>query len=121
MCMFGVPCEIMIYNGKQFISIGFQDFYTEWNIKLSFVIPSIPQTNVQAESTNKTIIFTFRKQLKKTKGRWANELLGFIWLYRTTTQTSTGAIPFSLVYRIESVIPVETRVPTSQYQFASKD
>ena len=84
-------------------------------------MPRNPQTNGQAEWTNKTIVNSLRKWLENTKGRWANELLGVLWSYRTTAKTSTGATPFSLAYGSEAVIPVGTSVPTTQYQFATKE
>ena len=41
-CRFGVPHEIVTDNGPQFISFAFQDFYAEWNIKLTFATPRHP-------------------------------------------------------------------------------
>ena len=32
--------------------------------------------------------------------------------YRTTTHTSTGATPFSLVYGMEAVLPIEVQIPS---------
>jgi hypothetical protein len=32
--------------------------------------------------------------------------------YRTTMRTSTGATPFSLVYGMEAVLPVEVEIPS---------
>lgn len=32
--------------------------------------------------------------------------------YRTSIRTSTGATPFSLVYGIEAVLPIEIEVPS---------
>ena len=32
--------------------------------------------------------------------------------YRTTVRTSTGATPFSLVYGMEAVLPVEVEIPS---------
>jgi len=57
-CRFGIPYEIITDNGPQFISFAFHDFCAEWNIKLTFATPRHPQSNGQAESTNKTIVKT---------------------------------------------------------------
>ena len=32
--------------------------------------------------------------------------------YRTTTRTSTGATPYSLVYGMEVVLPIEVQIPS---------
>ena len=34
--------------------------------------------------------------------------------YRTAVRTSTRAIPFSLVYRMEAVLPIEVEIPSLQ-------
>ena len=34
--------------------------------------------------------------------------------YRTTVRTSTGATPFSLVYSMEAVLPIEVQIPSTR-------
>lgn len=89
MCRFGVPKEIVTENGSQFISIRFQNFCEEWNFKLNFSTSQYPQANGQAESSNKTIMKTLKKRLSEAKGKYANELPGVFWSYRTTVWTPT--------------------------------
>ena len=120
-CRYGVPKEIVTDNGSQFISFDFQDFCKFWNIKLSFSTPRYPQANGQAESSNKTIMNSIKKRLEKAKGRWADELPGVLWSYRTTTRTSTGETPFSLAYGMEAVIPTESEVPTARYELTTDE
>ncbi|XP_070040449.1 uncharacterized protein [Nicotiana tomentosiformis] len=43
-----------------------------------------------------------------------------LWDYRTTTKTSTGATPFSLVYGAESLIPVDIGEPSTRYTHATE-
>src|SRR5690606_3961736 len=66
-CRFGVPKEIVTDNGSQFISHEFQDFCREWGIKLNYSTPRYPQANGQAEPSNKTIINTLKRRLRKAK------------------------------------------------------
>ena len=120
-CRFGIPKEIVTDNGSQFISQYFQSFCAEWGIQLSFSTPRYPQANGQAESTNKTIVNTLKKRLEKAKGRWADELPGVLWSYRTTAKTSTGETPFALTYGTEAVIPAEIEIPTIRYEHSTDD
>ena len=43
----------------------------------------------------------------ETSRDWLKKLPFTLWAYRTSFRTSTGATPFSLVYGLEVVLPVE--------------
>ena len=88
---------------------------------MNYSIPRYPQVNSQAESSNKTIIKTLKKQLKKAKGAWDDKLPGVLWSYCTTAQTLTGKTLFSLAYGSEAVIPVEARIPLERCQWVDKE
>ena len=46
-------------------------------------------------------------RLEKSKSEWAKDLPSILWVYHTTRRISTGKTSYSMVYGIESVIPVE--------------
>nr|XP_009804548.1 PREDICTED: uncharacterized protein LOC104249760 [Nicotiana sylvestris] len=71
--------------------------------------------NGQAESTNKVIVNNLKKRLEESKGNWSELLPGVLWAYHTTTKTSTGETPISLVYGAEALIPVEIGEPSMRY------
>ena len=50
------------------------------------------------------------------KGRWVEELLHVLWMYRTTPRRSTRETPFSMSYGVEAVIPIETGFTTLRTQ-----
>ncbi|XP_074296944.1 uncharacterized protein LOC141627610 [Silene latifolia] len=77
--------------------------------------PRNPQSNGQAESSNKIIIENLKKKLEEIGGKWAEELPLVLWADRTTPKVATGQTPFSLVFGAEAVIPSEVRVPTHRY------
>ena len=54
--------------------------------------------------------------LDDAKGRWVEELPQVLWTYRTTPQRSIGETPFSMSYRAEAVIPLETGFPALRTQ-----
>ena len=84
-------------------------------------MPRNSQSNGQAESSNKTIINSLKKRLDKVKGRWAEELPAVLSAYRTTSRTSTGETPFSLVYGTEAMIPVEAGMPSLRYEWSREE
>nr|XP_009787973.1 PREDICTED: uncharacterized protein LOC104235845 [Nicotiana sylvestris] len=78
-------------------------------------------TTSEAESTTKTIIQNLKKRLDDAKGKWREVLPEVLWAYRTTSKSSTGATPFSLVYGSEALIPVEVGEPSARFRHASKE
>lgn len=77
-------------------------------------MPRYPQSNGQAEATNKTLLSALKKQLEKAKGRWVEELLGVLWAYRTTPERPIGNTPFALAYGVDVVIPTKIGMPTAR-------
>ncbi|RVX06608.1 Gag-Pol polyprotein [Vitis vinifera] len=111
-CRFGIPQTIIADNGPQFDSIAFRNFCSELNIRNSYSIPRYPQSNGQAEATNKTLITALKKRLEQAKGKWVEELPSVLWAYRTTPGRPTGNTPFALAYGMDAVIPTEIGLPT---------
>jgi len=73
-----------------------------------------PQTNGQAEATNKSILHGLQKKLDNAKGKWVDELHGVLWYLRTTEKTAMGETPFMLAYGSEAVLPVEVALHTDR-------
>ena len=65
-----------------------------------------PQINRTVEATNKNIKKILRKMVETSRD-WPEKLPFALWAYRTSFRTSTGATPYSLVYGMEAVLPVE--------------
>ena len=83
---FGVPNSLISDNGLQFDSKAFRTFCSDLDIKNRYSTPVYPQSNGQAEATNKTILNGLKKRLDEAKGRWAEELPNVLWAYRTTPE-----------------------------------
>ena len=43
----------------------------------------------------------------ETSRDWSEKLPFALWTYRTSFRTSTGAMPYSIVYGMEAVLPTE--------------
>ena len=80
--------------------------------------PRYPQGNGHAEAANKTIGSSLKNRLMAKKGRWADELVGALWAYRSSPRRPTDEAPFSLVHGVESVILVEHGVQTIMAMYA---
>ena len=109
---FGIPRTLVSDNGTQFDSNFFKSFCQEYGIRNVYSTPAYPQSNGQAEISNKVLLDRIKKRLDRAKGRWAEELPSVLWAYRTTPRCSTSATPFSLAYGMEAVIPLEVGLPT---------
>ena len=70
-----MPRLIVSDNGPQFDSRAYRKFCQELKIKNLYSTPQYPQSNGQAESSNKTLLTTLKKRLDSAKGKWVDELL----------------------------------------------
>ena len=73
-CRFGIPRPIVSDNGPQFDSRVYRDFCQELKIKNLYSTPRYPQSNGQAEASNKTLLTALKKRLDSAKGKWVEEL-----------------------------------------------
>uniref|UniRef100_A0A2N9EAF7 Uncharacterized protein n=1 Tax=Fagus sylvatica TaxID=28930 RepID=A0A2N9EAF7_FAGSY len=71
-----------------------------------------PQSNGQAEISNKVVLSGIKRKLEAAKGKWVEELPSVLWTYRTTVRRSTNETPFALAFGVEAVIPLEIGMPT---------
>ena len=111
-CRFGIPRSIVSNNGLQFDSRVYRDFCQELKIRNLYSTPQYPQSNDQAEASNRTLLTALKKRLDSAKRKWVEELPKVLWAYRTTARKPTGISPFALTYGMEAVIPTEIGLPT---------
>ncbi len=69
--------------------------------------------NRAIEAANKNLKWMINKMTVTYKDRY--DMLPFaLHAYQTTIRTSTGAIPYSLVYGMEVILPIEVEIPSLQ-------
>ncbi|KAM1754933.1 hypothetical protein ACFX12_007327 [Malus domestica] len=68
--------------------------------------------NGLAEAFNKTLCNLLKKVIGRTKKDWHERIGEALWAYRTTYRTPTQATPYSLVYGVEAVLPLESQIPS---------
>ncbi|XP_019153560.1 PREDICTED: uncharacterized protein LOC109150044, partial [Ipomoea nil] len=52
------------------------------------------------------------KMVSKSKRDWHDRMEEALWAYRTTYRTPTQSTPYSLVYGVEAVLPLERQIPS---------
>ena len=68
--------------------------------------------NGLTEAFNKTLCNLLKKVVRKSKRDWHERAEEALWAYRTTYRTPTQAMPYSLVYGVEAVLPLECQIPS---------
>nr|XP_012466309.1 unnamed protein product [Gossypium raimondii] len=83
----------------------------QFQIKHHNSSPYRPKMNGAVEAANKNIKRIIGKMTETYKD-WHDKLPFALYAYCTSVRTSTGATPFSLVYGIEAVLPIEVEIPS---------
>ncbi|GKV40818.1 hypothetical protein SLEP1_g48419 [Rubroshorea leprosula] len=112
--MFGIPKRIIADNGPRFRAAALKSFYNDYGIELALTYVYTPQSNGQAESTNKIVLRGLKTRVLATHSNWVDELNRVLWSCRTTPSSTTGETPFSLANGAEAVIPVEVELPSDR-------
>ena len=74
--------------------------------------PYYPQHNGQVEAINKVLKTMLRQMVGDHKSNWHQTLFSALWDYRTSVKTTTGFMPFQLVYGLEVVLPIQCQIPS---------
>ncbi|XP_058722923.1 uncharacterized protein LOC131594738 [Vicia villosa] len=110
-CRYGIPEKIITDNGSNLNNKLMKELCESFKIKHHNSSPYRPKMNGAVEAANKNIKKIVQKMVV-TYRDW-HEMLPFaLHGYRTSVRTSTGATPFSLVYGMEAVLPVEVEIPS---------
>ncbi|GMY33247.1 DDE-type integrase/transposase/recombinase [Fagus crenata] len=68
--------------------------------------------NGLAEAFNKTLCNLLKKVVGKSRRDWHERVDEALWAYHTTYRTPTQATPYSFVYGVVAVLPLERQVPS---------
>jgi len=108
---YGVPSKIITDNGTNLNNNMMKELCSEFKIEHHNSSPYRPQMNGAVEAANKNIKKIVQKMVVTYKD--CHEMLPYaLYGYRTSMRTSTGATPFSLVYGMEDVLPIEVEIPS---------
>ncbi|KAJ9694023.1 hypothetical protein PVL29_009818 [Vitis rotundifolia] len=104
-CRYGVPHELISDRGVYFRG-DVDTLLQRYGIQHHRSSAYRPQTNGAVEAANKNVKRILRRMVETSRD-WSEKLPFALWAYRTSFRTSTGATPYSLVYGMEAVLPVE--------------
>jgi transposase InsO family protein len=105
---FGVPRLVISDGGSHFIDKKFKAFLTDLGIHRHIATAYHPQTNGQAETSNKQSKNILQKTVTEAGRCWKKHLPDALWAYRSALKTPIGMSPFQLVYGKTCHLPIET-------------
>uniref|UniRef100_A0A2N9HVR6 Uncharacterized protein n=1 Tax=Fagus sylvatica TaxID=28930 RepID=A0A2N9HVR6_FAGSY len=109
---YGVPRYIMTDNGKPFYNSLMDQLCEKFGFKQYKSSMYNAPANGLAEAFNKTLCNLLKKVVERSKRDWHERIGEALWAYRTTYRTPTQATPYSLVYGVEAVLPLERQIPS---------
>ena len=105
-CRYGLPERIISDNGLNLNNDMVAEVCTQFKIKHHNSVPYRPKMNGAIEAANKNVKKIIVKATKTYKD-WHEKLPFALHAYRIGVRTSTGVTPYSLVYRMEAVLPID--------------
>lgn len=110
-CRYGLPQSIIIDNARN-LNNDMMDFLcAQFKINHQNSTAYRPKMNGAIEAANKNIKKILQKMIE-TYRDWHEKLPFALFAYQTSIRSSTKATPFSLVYGMEAILPVEIQVPS---------
>jgi len=98
---------LISYGGSHFCNSQLAKALEHYGVKHKVASSYHPQTNSQAEVSNREIKRILEKTVSSSRKDWSLKLDEALWAYRTAFKAPTGFTPFQLVYRKSCHLPVE--------------
>jgi transposase InsO family protein len=95
---FGTPRILISDRGTHFIGKNFRKCLSELGIQHRVSTAYHPQTNRQAETSNRQLKSILNKTIEKGCKDWSKKSDGALWAYRTAFKTPIGMTPYQFVY-----------------------
>ncbi|KAM1092146.1 hypothetical protein FF1_019566 [Malus domestica] len=113
---YGVPETIVTDRGPSFISKEVEEFASKYKIKMIQSSPYYPQSNGQAEASNKILVNIIKRMVIDSPEKWHEKMGNTLWAYRTSKRAGTGTTPYALTFGQDAVLPMEINVSSVRIQ-----
>ena len=106
-CKFGTPRVLISDGEKHFCNVQLEKVLEHYGVKHRIATAYHPQSNGQAEVSNREVKRILEKTVEASRKDWALKLDEALWAYRTAYKTPTTLSPFQLIYGKACHLPVE--------------
>ena len=104
---FRTPRALITDNGTHFCNKVIDKILQKYGVRHRTSLAYHPQSNGQAEVSNREIKSILEKTVNSSKKDWSKKIEYALWAYHTSFKTPLGMSPFRLVYGKACHLPME--------------